>query len=255
MEEQAQRVEGELKATQKLYYKANYRDFPAHQIDSYRASYETSCAELDELRLRHRNRLVSMIKQAYQVVLQQMLDSQQKQRVCAETGIRFLAAFDAEPREALPEEYVAYSAGVERGAGPEHSGDVESASLCGQDMSALSLEGLGESPYSFYNVVSDENAVVGRPDSVGEDKDEWIENDWAKPVPTPLQTYPTSAPIFSPQTSVAKPVETYPDSTQTHGSKYSAPAQTPVQTYPTPHQTHPTQTHSTRARFTRFSLK
>lgn len=122
MEDHNLRVENELKATQKLYYKANYRDFPAYQIDSYQASYENICSEIDELHLRHRNRLVSMIKQSYQLVLQQMLDSHQKQKVCGETGIRFLAAFDAEPKEVLPEGYVAYSSvyvpGSGSGSGP-----------------------------------------------------------------------------------------------------------------------------------------
>lgn len=109
MEEQNMKVENELKATQKLYYKANYRDFPPYQIDSYQASYENYCAEIDELRLRHRNRLVFMIKQSYQLVLQQMLDCHQTQKVCAETGIRFLSVFDAEPKEVLPEGYTTYS--------------------------------------------------------------------------------------------------------------------------------------------------
>lgn len=109
MEDHNARVESELKATQKLYYKANYRDFPPYQIDSYQASYESICAEIDELHLRHRNRLVFMIKQSYQLILQQMLDCHQMQKVCAETGIRFLSGFDAEPRDVLPEGYTAYS--------------------------------------------------------------------------------------------------------------------------------------------------
>lgn len=109
MEEQNLRVENELKVTQKLYYKANYRDFPPYQIETYQASYENICAEIDELHLRHRNRLVYMIKQSYQLILQQMLDCHQTQKVCAETGIRFLSVFDAEPKEALPEGYTTYS--------------------------------------------------------------------------------------------------------------------------------------------------
>lgn len=129
MEDHNARMETELKATQKLYYKANYRDFPPYQIDSYQASYESICAEIDELHLRHRNRLVFMMKQSYQLLLQQMLDCHQTQKVCAETGIRFLAGFDAEPRDVLPEGYPAYSA--------QYSAETQDSSgVTNDDMSA-----------------------------------------------------------------------------------------------------------------------
>lgn len=111
MEDHNTRVENELKTTQKQYYKANYRDLPTYQIETYHTSYANICNEIDELHLRHRNRMVSMIKQSYQLVLQQMLDSHQKQKASAETGVRFLKAFDAEPKDVLPEGYVSYSVG------------------------------------------------------------------------------------------------------------------------------------------------
>lgn len=130
MEDHNSRVESELKTTQKLYYKANYRDFPPYQIDSYQASYENICAEIDELHLRHRNRLVFMVKQSYQLILQQMLDCHQTQKVCAETGIRFLSGFDAEPKEILPEGYTAYSSVYTSNPGFQNSSaDLEDKSL------------------------------------------------------------------------------------------------------------------------------
>lgn len=94
-------LESELVNTQKLFHRASYKGYPAHQLQSYQVTYDTFRNEFDEVTLRYRNKLVMVLKQSLQMIFASMHDQGESELDCASLGFRLLTAFDSEPKHVV----------------------------------------------------------------------------------------------------------------------------------------------------------